>query len=810
MLTALAAFTCLFSASAPGIPPSVTTANANPPVSPAEPPAGAVVEQPARIGLASADLLLSFDRRTGEVTDIIHRPSGQQFASKARGPLFTLALIDPTVTVRGAPAVLWHRPKNLAIGISREDETPVDSRSFRRVDISAEKPQALRLIFRDHPTRDLSAEVTVRIDERGAVCFRLRVHNGTNSTIRRVLFPHVPWSPRLGDDIADDRLLFPFHDGQLFSSPGKWDGFMEAEYPGMACAQFAAYYDRRAGVCLAAEDAAGHPKRWQRDTRAGRQVAVNLLHLLEEPPGNDVQLDYDVVLHAFAGDWRAAARAYKSWATKQPWCAKKLAERTDVPPLLKKGSGVIIESGFQNSNATAEKYGQNLEKLPEFVEAYRRKTGLAHVVFVPYGWENRGNWAGINYFPAHPSNEAWSKTAQRLRENGDGLMFLTSGFWWVVKRQDVGLGPAFDDSEQIEQYKPTLIKNPDGAPWFLDCYDIAKNPKQIWRGLSMHLCHGSAEAQAKMNEIFLQAAKLGATIVSFDQEQGGAQAAPCYDPSHEHGRGYGTYIWTGLRETCEKILADARAINPQVGLCMEDTCELAIPYMATYWSRQFKGGFDEDMPPVNDYPNSVGLFSYLYHEYVTAIGAACVQGQGDKRIRPPAEVRSFILSNNLCRGLVPGPFARDVPIDPKDDWQKKVSSAHFSYCQPYAHFPEYLVLGEAVPPPIVKCARVTVDVPNTTPARTGGKQPARPQTPQVRFAAVNAGSFRSADGSVGTVLANTTDEVQAAEVLVSAPRLSLTLYDAHRRELQRWTSCGTDRTIRIDLKPWETRVLVAR
>ncbi len=298
--------------------------------------------------------------------------------------------------------------------------------------------------------------------------------------------------------------------------------------------------------------------------------------------------------------------------------------------------------------------------------------------------------------------------------------------------------------------------------------------------------------------------------VSFDQEQGGAQAAPCYDPSHPHGRGYGTYIWTGLRETCEGILAGARSTSPNLGLCMEDTCELAIPYMATYWSRQFKGGFDEDMPPVNDYPNSVGLFSYLYHEYVTAIGAACVQGQGAHGTRPPAEVRCFILSNNLCRGLIPGPFVRDVPIDSEDDWHKMVSSAYFSYCQPYARFPEYLVLGEAVPPPILKCDRVTVDVPNAPATRPDGKPPATLKTPQVRFAAVNAGSFRAADGSIGIILANSTDKPRTADLLAPAAPASLTLYDARRRELQRWTSPGANQTIRIDLEPWGTRVLIAR
>jgi len=766
--------------------------------------AASIVDLPDQLGLASADTLLTFDRRTGDVADIVHRPTGRQFASPNRGPLFAIMLVEPATTQRGTPEASG------AVNAPRDtEEIRVDAHSFRRVSIEKDGSRQLALTFREHPKYDLSVTVTAKADDDGAIRLRLNVRNGTKMAIRRVPFPHMPWSPQLGEDISDDRLLIPFHDGQLISAPGRTNGVEQADYPGLAAVQFAAYYDRQAGVYLAAEDAGGHPKRWQRDTVARKHVAVNLLHLFEESPGNDVAIDYDVVLRTFVGDWRDAAAIYKAWVVKQPWCARKLTDRADVPAFLKEGAGVIIEAGFQNADSTAERFGKDLEKLPEFVQAYRRKTGLAHIVFVPYGWENRGTWAGINYFPARPSDEAWVQTARRLRQDGNRLMFMPSGFWWVVKRQEVGDGPAFDDSAQIKQYEPMLVKNPDGTPWSLDCYDITKRPRQTWRGLSMHLCHGSPEAQEKMKDIFLHAARLGVSLVSFDQEQGATQQAPCYDVSHKHGRGFGSYIWIGFRKTCEMILAEGKSINPDLCLSLEDTCELAIPCMATYWSRQFKGGFDETAFTPNTYPNSVGLFSYLYHEYTTAIGAACVQGQGDKATVPPAELRCFILSNNLCRGLIPGPFARDVPLDPKDEWHQAVSRAFFSYCQPYARFPEYLVLGESIRPPKVNCVftRIPVDTGATSRPTT---RPAKQAGPEVRFPAVNAGSFRAADGSVATVLANTTDAPQSARVVFSSRSATLTLYDAHRQELRQWTEVPVGQEIALDLEPFGVRVLISR
>ncbi|HSW45222.1 MAG TPA: DUF6259 domain-containing protein [Phycisphaerae bacterium] len=231
---------------------------------------------------------------------------------------------------------------------------------------------------------------------------------------------------------------------------------------------------------LAAEDARGHAKRWQRDSAAGLHVAMNLLHLYDESPGNDFEMSYDMVVRTFAGDWRDAAALYEKWAVRQPWCARRLADRPEVPAFLKEGAGILIKAGFNNTQDIERELGPNLERLPDLVEG--------------------------------------------------------------------------------------------------------------------------------------------------------------------------------------------KSINPKLGLCLEDTCEPAIPYMATYWSREFKGGFDDAKPPPSNYPNSVGLFSYLYHEYTTAIGTACVQGQGDQQgPRPPAEARCFILSNNLCRGLIPGPLIHDVPLEPTND-----------------------------------------------------------------------------------------------------------------------------------------------
>jgi hypothetical protein len=155
---------------------------------------------------------------------------------------------------------------------------------------------------------------------------------------------------------------------------------------------------------------------------------------------------------------------------------------------------------------------------------------------------------------------------------------------------------------------------------------------------------------------------------------------------------------------------------------------------------------------------AVGLFSYLYHEYVPAIGAALVQGQGQQ---PVAGLRQYVLANCLVRGLIPGPFIQDVPIEPKNAWQQTVSDAFFAYCKPYKRFPEYLILGVTRRPPEVACDTVTYpyqpsDSQTIVPEKAlGGKS-------LITLRAVVLGTFEAADGSLGTIVVNATDKPQKA------------------------------------------------
>ncbi len=742
-----------------------------------------VFETAAEIGLATPRMAVAFDKRSGALTHIVQRASGQDFVAAGEPlPLFSITLTKP----------------------AGHDAGTVEADEFRSISITKVGAGRLELNFRDHVALPLTAQVTAAADADGFVRLRISVRNPSEQAVARIGFPRFATPAALGKDAGDDRLLLPLShtDGAVIEAPGTRSQMREAMYPEGACTQFAALYDAAAGLYLAALDPDGHCKRLGVNSAAGKFVEIPLTHLLPEIAGRDAAPPYDVVLGTFAGDWRDAADLYKRWAKDQPWCAKKLAGRADIPQFLKAGTGVLI-AGIQNQKGYNGLLGTNLEKLPPLLRAYRERTGLAHMVFVPYGWENRGTWAGIHYLPAVPSSEAWTQAAVELRKQNDRVAMLTSGFWWVTKRKATNGGPAFDDTADFEHRQALVIRNADGTPFLADFFDKT-DAHAAWRGLSAKLCHGSAEARATMLKIFLDVARLGTPLVSFDQEIGGGQQQPCYNPDHGHPPGYGHWMWTDFRDLCREILRQGKPLQPELGLLAENCSEVTIPVMATYWSRQF-GEVDHGAAGAR----GVGLFSYLYHEYVTAIGAACVQGQGPLGTRGSAELRCHALANNLARGLIPGPFMQDVPLEPgRDAWKTQVTQAYFAFCQPYAHFPEYLLLGETRRPPALTCATHEAWYWRQD-AKGQVQKPGGPKLVKatVQLPCVIAGSFAAADGSLGTVLINTTPQPQPA--IVTLPRArSFVLHRANRTEEKRADVMPA--SLELALEPFGVRLLVTR
>jgi len=755
-------------------------------------------DRPREYKISNEKLSVSFDRDTAGISSIIDIKTGLEFiSSKERQPLFRISLTKPQEGKRE------YGYTNSFSEVYLNKHESVVSSSFGNIRFEQSGPDSLNIRFTQYKKYSISATVTVRSEKSGKIRMGISVENNTHWCIATITFPPIVGVPVLGSDPNQDKLLEPWHSGGILTAPGAKTNWAGGEYPGSAFAQFYARYNDTAGLYCAMEDCNGHCKKFKLRTRPGHFVSVELEHKFPEIPGNNVKLPYEVVLTTFHGDWRDGAAIYKQWAQRQPWCAKgKIAKRRDFPSYLQDGAGILIGNVSRNKNDVFEWYGRDGEKLADLLDEYRRRTGLKRIIYIPYGWEKDGTWAGINYLPANPSNEFWQRVNHTIKGRDHRLAFLTSGYWWVVKRRDRDGKLEFDNTADFEKHKGMCVTNPDGSVWEWDSFDDYRG-RTPWRGLSVELCHGSKEASHTLKKTFLELAGLGIPLLSFDQEIGGGQHAPCYSTNHGHPPGYGNWMWTGFRDLCRSILAEGRNIEPELGLFLENVSELAIPYMATYWSRQF--GEVNGYSPVR----CIGLFSYLYHEYVTCIGAACVQGQGVQGKHTDPLLRARILANNLTRGLIPGPFIGEVPLEPETEWEKIVAPAYFAFCKPYKYFPEYVIQGRAVRPPKVQCDSIKTWYYERDYVSHIGKKGNPPlQKSELSIETVTAGSFAAADGSVGTFVVNSTPNPRRAIITLPAKK-KVVVYSSERVQERKIDTAGQDQPVQLNLEPFGVRVLIA-
>lgn len=739
---------------------------------------------PGRIGIATTSMAIAFDEGTGEIANIVDRGSGREFIeARARRPLFALDLmrsrLGESMTISGADFA-------------------------RRMTTQTEEGH-LVIEFSDGPVPGMVVRARARALDSCQLAFDIDVSNASSWAVASIAYPLMPFSLALGDDAADDQLLVPFHGGAIVSSPGRQRFARNSAYPGGCPVPFYAYYDGAAGLYISPHDPGGRPKLFQLSC-SRRSVDMDIVHRLPAQAAPDVRLPYEVIMATFEGDWRRAAERYRIWSVQSLWQCPTLNLRKDVPAFLTEGRALVIDS-FRGAEGAYEKFGRDGRKLLSRLNAYRERTGVKGMIFVPYGWEGRGTWAGINYLPAQPSNEYWNNVNALLKQHGHRSAALLSGYWWVVKRRETSNGPAFDDTAQFERMKDMCVQNADGSIWKKDNYDTV-GIFGDWRGLSVALCHGSRDAANALLDQFVGTARLGFPLVSFDQEIGGGQAAPCHSTAHGHPPGYGDWMWTGFRDLCARIREDARGFEPEVGLFMENESDLAVPLMSTYWSRQFGEVNIAGMPGAR----GVALFSYIYHDYVTAIGAACVQGQGATGTNPDLLLRCRILANNLTRGLIPGPFASLVPLEHGGDaYRKSSADAFYSFCRPYGKFPEYLLLGKCVQP-----ARVVSDEVDTWYFRKKlsseeRRDPAKMEGARVRLKieSVTCGAFEAANGSRAHFIVNGTPDHRTAAVTLD-PGGEAIIYNGAREKVSQMAASKQPRSAALELGPFDVRVIVVR
>lgn len=283
---------------------------------------------------------------------------------------------------------------------------------------------------------------------------------------------------------------------------------------------------------------------------------------------------YAVTIAAFKGDWWDAAHIYRGWALKQKWCRKgKIAFRKDFPKCAAE-SDLWPNTGGDFANMT-NRYCQLAKAWPD--------------VRVAIGWASwyavqPGNRMNPEFFPIRdPKIPEASKIG---RERGFHLMPYVNGRIW--DKSACGFAYAQADATVDE----------DGHLYDEKYFDAS----------FAVMCPSCPTWQAVVRDLGVRVLdEMGVDMAYFDQVSC-SRANPCFNPSHGHPVGGGTWWVDGYRKMFAEIHADfekrgAAVTSEQLGEAWLDVIDAYLNASSMT---------DEDVP----------LFPAVYQGYCVHFGRA--------------------------------------------------------------------------------------------------------------------------------------------------------------------------------------------
>lgn len=709
----------------------------------------AVAAEPAPLRLENASLAMVLDRQPAPyVAELVHKASGRKVvAQPALKNLFRLSMADPS-------------GKAVAI------ESSAAGQSSARL-VAAAGQRTLRLDYGRFPGADVAVHVTALAqDDDPLVRWSIAIDNPGRWTIAAVRFPIVVARPTL-DDGDDDFVVLPAMPGTLVENPAKnlpRSYTLGVRYPGDQSAQFLAYQDRGAGVYLASMDTQG----WARNLMAGkRPEGFELYHdyVLPADAPPDWKSPYQVALGVTAGTWCDSADIYKRWAVAQPWCARTLAQREDIPAFWKQGPCIHTceVRTYDRQRACSGSY------YPQLLEHLCRLRDKIEGPIVPMlaGWENHRRWTAGDYFPVFDEPRARPVIAA-LSQQGFRPFFYLSGMFYTYENEGVDGGPIPGAERYAESF---VIDQSSGRPQTFTLNE--SNPTGTWKRHSYEFCPAAPGTKEFFRAALDRAHALGVDVVQMDQTTSGASHA-CWSTSHGHPAGPGPYQSRAFWELLLDMRHHGRRLSRDFVLLHEEPHEELIPYLDGFHTREYmEGRWYRGVPGARGIP----LFSYLYHEY-----AICYGGEG-----PPADKarNPFVVwqhAINLASGKTPAVavWSNQSAMAEAHPDQIRMLRNHARLLKTEAQ--RFLMLGRMLHP-------LELDVPWLElphPVRRGSTW----KSELFRTPGVLTSSWQSPEGLVGHLLVNIGEKQQSLRLGLDTrnappwPKADVDLYDAAKPGVQ--------------------------
>ena len=666
------------------------------------------------------------EQSKGGLKSFVDLESGFDFAASPGGPQ---PLYNLTMSKKGEPPVVLTSKDALSYKVEQYSDSGVEVIALEYSNHAAGNASSTNF--------DIAVNCRVSLEPDSKISrWQISVKNNTEYGIRAIHFPVVVVPPDPGGTGKDTRCIFGRLGGMYIDSP--YDNqqlSLRYQYPGVVSFQMQLYYNDTAGLYMATYDDKGCVKHFG-ITKVEGGLDLSIEHNYSESSGEHFTLPYDTILGFFHGDWYEAADIYKTWAQKQHWCSRKLAERKDIPVWLKQGrpflafvqvgrQDFIWTNGLLMSSEIPDAKFYPARRIPPLMREYASVLDTP-VTVIWLAWEKGGCGASPDAFPP-VCGEAGFKTAiLEMEKDGNHTQCLLTGIHWVYKKKSTG----------YDSWDLFLKEGVKGAA--LDESGQVKHGVWTWR-IFAHLCVGSEYVKDMLIKFLLKLIDYGVPSIQYDLFHGGG-AEVCYSEEHGHPPGYGSWMYRNALDFLRKSRAEGKRTNPEFALSIETPCEIFIQDIDFALYRPYVG---------------VPVYNYLYHEYALGDGGDYETGvcHPEQELIKIAKCLTDGISFAACIGKSEFDLAME-PLHPTMELLPNVCRAQRTYAN------EYLVLGQMLKPVEAEVNWVLTD--RLYDVGPGGPKGASGQYKDnhIRVPCVMHSVWKSREGKIGYVLVNWTGSSQ--------------------------------------------------
>ncbi|MBI2503445.1 MAG: hypothetical protein HYW07_09490, partial [Candidatus Latescibacteria bacterium] len=559
---------------------------------------------PADLVLETAADTLRFDTRTGALCSL--RPQSapdQEFIAGPQLPALVIQYLDDRQCFRQ-----WRS--------TQAEHT--------QVELIGDEVQ---MHFNKIAGRDLEAVLRVRggPDQRFSH-WVLWLRNHTGLQITDVQFPLVVAPYQLAGAPGTEAVLWPLNAGTLIQAPKPQDLAPDCphtwqlrpensdviHYPGLVFAQFLAYYNDRAGIYLSCQDNTGRIK-LIRPVHCEPGLRLGLAHVGDWPSQGERQLEYEVVLGSFTGDWHAAAELYRDWSHQQPWARQPLHQRRDVPGwLLDSPPHIILRiQGELDIGPTLP--NEEFLPYPKMIPLLEKLAGRIEAPLVPVimSWERPGPWIYPDCFPPAGGEAALKQFCAQARERGWHVGTFCNGTRWVVGHYWSGYdGRDFFAARGGER---SVCRTHEGERW-KEHWDASWRP-------SYACCLGVAQTLDLADDFVRRVAGMGLDWIQFLDQNVGCATFPCFAADHGHPPVPGQWMTRQMQRLVADFhtLRDAELARPENPRHLAFSVECPVN---EFFLPDFQVCDVRVIPPGHRGHGSgfVPLYHFLYHEFILIQG----------------------------------------------------------------------------------------------------------------------------------------------------------------------------------------------